>query len=253
MSLSLFPCVSLSRHRMRRTARWQPTCSWIWYERENIRLHHRASLRCSGSSLLSALSLGPQMDLSLSITTNDFSPHPDSLFQFCPSPRLIRIQSVWSACDRVCVKMSGIWVTYQRQGQQGRKRQRQQWFHFLSAGLLMFLFPRLPLHLPLSLLPSFLSPSIPGLDRLQVVMEPWGIWQHWCSEDSSQQGVAARHLPHKQVSVEARHSTQTEQYREEDKSSEHRPVNGMEWQSRKEERVIIMIILIWMLLYYCFI
>lgn len=45
-----------------------------------------------------------------------------------------------------------------------------------------------------------LFPSLVGLVRLQVVMEPRGVRQHQSFEDSSQQGVASRHLPHKQVS-----------------------------------------------------
>lgn len=46
---------------------------------------------------------------------------------------------------------------------------------------------------------SLLHPH-PGLVRLQVVMEPRWIRQHRGFEDSSQQGLASRHLPHKQVS-----------------------------------------------------
>lgn len=49
------------------------------------------------------------------------------------------------------------------------------------------------------LLTSLLHPH-PGLVRLQVVVEPRWIRQHPSFEDSSQQGLASRHLPHKQVS-----------------------------------------------------
>lgn len=55
----------------------------------------------------------------------------------------------------------------------------------------------------LSLHHSFLPPFFPlllGMVRLQVVMETRGIRRHSSSTHSSQQGVASRHLPHKQVS-----------------------------------------------------
>lgn len=108
-SLFLRLCVSLSHYRTRRTKRWQPMCSWIWYEHGNIHLHHWGSLCRSDSYLLStALSLCPQMDLSLFITTNYFLlylsyslTHP---FHFCPSPLLIGIQDSLSVCD------SGLWA-----------------------------------------------------------------------------------------------------------------------------------------------
>lgn len=35
--------------RTRRTRRWRPTCSWIWYDLCNIRLHHPTPHHCSDS------------------------------------------------------------------------------------------------------------------------------------------------------------------------------------------------------------
>lgn len=65
-----------------------------------------------------------------------------------------------------------------------------------------FCFP-VPVVPFLSLHHSFLPPFFPlllGMVRLQVVMETRGIRRHSGSTHSSQQGVASRHLPHKQVS-----------------------------------------------------
>lgn len=66
--------------RTRRTRRWRPTCSWIWYDLCNIRLHHLTSHHCSDSqrcppqapTLTAAFPPPPllcsQMDLSPPIT-----------------------------------------------------------------------------------------------------------------------------------------------------------------------------------------
>lgn len=50
--------------------------------------------------------------------------------------------------------------------------------------------------------------------RLQIVMEPRGVRQHQGFEDSSQQGVASRHLPHKQVSDKVLYDCNKKKYRE---------------------------------------
>lgn len=140
--------VSLSRYRTRRTKRWQPTCSWIWYEYENIHLHHWATLCCSESCLLS-------LRCSVALPSNGlvtFYNHKlflalsllfsDSLFHFCPSLSLIRIQDGLSVCDSgvwVCVYISGVLMTYQRQEKLGCRWQRH-------GGTVVMISPRLLHH-----------------------------------------------------------------------------------------------------------
>lgn len=90
--------------RTRRTRRWRPTCSWIWYDLCNIRLHHPTPHHCSDSqrwpspppppapTLTAAFPPPPllcsQMDLSLPITqkpTRCFIYRLLRLVRSCPS------------------------------------------------------------------------------------------------------------------------------------------------------------------------